>query len=166
MSQTKHVEFDGRLIWAYDESLSVWLAAFVRQVESADDETARRLAPFAGVARSVATIPDIGIELDDLLRDATTLFVDMARRVSKELRDGGPIDLKTLKSIELLDDLPLLVRRRDDETEMDPEPVAEVGDGLVELVGGTMRPPPPGTTWGIGAPGGTTTIGMRDDTRP
>jgi len=45
---------------------------------------------------------------------------------------------------------------------VETEPIAELGEAVIQLLRGTLPPPPPGTWWYFALSGGPQTVAMRD----
>ena len=164
MSRTKAVTFCGRNIWVWDSSLAAWLVTLIDVLTEQPEEVRHRLGALLSEGRVVASIQDIGLDLDRCVpQDDTTMFVGLAAAASERIRAAGPIDWAALSarslSTEDQPDLPPL-GRRGSPTAAD---VASVGDAIVGMFDGSLPVPPAFTWWCIGGPGGRTTIAMRTE---
>lgn len=161
VSKTKSVNFCGRNIWVWDSSLAAWLVTFIDVLAEEPQEVRDRLASLMREGRAVASIADIGLDLDRYVsQDDTTMFVRLATAASERIRAAGPIDWAALSTRSLSNedrpDLPPL-RMRGSPTAAD---VASVGDAIVGMFDGSLPAPPAFTWWCIGGPRGRTTIDM------
>ncbi|NUT45908.1 MAG: hypothetical protein HOV94_01125 [Saccharothrix sp.] len=160
MTGTKAVGLHGTELWAYDASLSLVLAQAVRLVEESSPD--RRPAWWSGVDRELrvhAVITEFHLDLDLGLdagqrEELAQLFDEAAELV----RERGLFTADEAAVWPILDDTPVKFRGADPEP---TAPAAELGHALAQLIRGTLPPPPTGTWWFYGAPGGRRTIGMR-----
>ncbi|GAA0950569.1 hypothetical protein Vau01_042160 [Virgisporangium aurantiacum] len=124
-----------REIWVYDRALSLLLGEVIGTVERLPTE--RQPAWWA-------------THVEDLRVQATVsdLYFDLTDELDAHHHD---------EFARLLEEAAERLRHRGGEPD-DPEPVAELGHALADLIRGTLPEPPAGTLWFYGAPGGRSTI--------
>jgi hypothetical protein len=167
MSKTTPVQFRGRSFWAFDVSLSILLAELIDIAEALGPE--RRPPWLAGALPTLrlhAAVgdllfsPDLGLQ-DGQLDELIALIAEATRR----LRQRRTVTVTAAEAAEwiVLDDQTVLWRPAD---AVDTEPIAELGEAVMQLLQGTLPSPPLGTWWYFGLSGGPQTVAMRDPTSP
>jgi hypothetical protein len=160
MSKTGTVEFGGRGFWAYDVSLSIMLAETVRVGEELPTDQRPSWLPEAlDQLRALAVVPDLGFVIDmnwpiqhvDLL---TVLIAEANRRLTSR----KAITALDVAGWKVLGEETIELRGAE---VVDLAPVVELGQATIQLVEGTLPPPPAGTWWLYGFPGGRQTVTMR-----
>ena len=156
-------------IWAYDAALSVLLAQVIRTVEDMPAEGRPHWwAACEHDLRAQSAISefafDLHLGLDDAQREQFARLLEDAADTLLRRRTVTPEEAAAWR---VLDDLPVIFRGSEPQ---DTQPIAELGQALAELIRDSLPAPPPESLWFYGAPGGRTTIGVRqlgtDDDRP
>lgn len=160
VTATKAVGLHGTEMWVYDASLSLVLAQTVRLVEQSPPD--RRPTWWSGVVRELcvhAVITEFFLDLDLGLtagqREELARLFDAAAELVLE---RGVFTADEAAAWPVLDDTTVRFRGREP---VPTAPAAESGHALARLIRGTLPPPPPGTRWFYGSPGGRRTVAMR-----
>lgn len=156
MSQTKGVQIFERFVWVWDNAHDIVVARMVEAAEGLTGIDAAQIDEW----RLVASISDYAFSLSactDTERVALGIVLSRARAAIEAHGDIVKEDLvgwSVLAGVDVSDGF-LRVERL---------PVAALLDvvaGFEDLVAGRFASDPAGAAWLLGAPGGRTTIGMR-----
>ncbi|SRR6266496_2291937 len=161
MSKTTPVEFRGRGFWAFDVSLSILLAELIDIAEALEPEQRPPwLADVLPQLRIHAVVGDFLFDLDfDLEDEPLDEFIALIAEASRRLRQRRTVTAAEAAEWRVLDDETVLWRSAD---AVDTAPIAELGEAIIQLLQGTLPPPPAGTWWSFGFSGGPGTVAMRD----
>src|SRR5215471_18610028 len=111
MSQTKYVDYIDRGFWAYDVALEVFLKHLIDAAEACDQAETPWLATAISKWRAAASIPDIGLTLDEGWSPAQRLkFVSLADCACARIGERISIPAEEIVSWPLLDDLRIFPR--------------------------------------------------------
>lgn len=158
MSRKKYVAYGDRGFWAYDVALGVFLKHLI-DAAATDDQAGQ---PWLSTAISewvaVASIPDIGLTLDEAWSPAQRHdLVALAESACARLAERESIPAEEVIAWPLLRDLHIHPRGA---TEVLTAPVVELGRAIIALVSGTLPESPTGSTVSLyGTDEGRTTIG-------
>ncbi|GLZ01194.1 hypothetical protein [Actinoplanes sp. NBRC 103695] len=123
----------------------------------------RRPGWWAGSVRELcvaAAISDLGLNLDGWSDEVERQeFATLLEEATDQFGAREPVTAGEAAGWIVLDDLPVIFRG---DQPMDTKPVAELARALADLLRGQLGPPPPGTWWFYGSPGGRSTLRMRD----
>ena len=144
----------------YDAALSVLLAQMIRMVE--DMPAQGRPHWWAACEHDLRIqsaisdfVFDLHLGLDDAQREQLAQLIEGA---ADALLSRQTVTPEEAAGWRVLDDLPVIFRGNEPQ---DTRPVAELGWALAALIRGSLPAPPAQTLWFYGAPGGRTTILMR-----
>jgi hypothetical protein len=159
MSKTKYVGYIDGGFWAYDVALEVFLKHLIDAAEASDQAETPWLSTAISEWRAVASIPDIGLTLNEGWSPEQRLkFVSLADRACAKIGERTSIPAEEVVAWPLLDDLRIFPRGA---TEVLTAPVVELGRATIELISGTLPDPPTGSTaWLYGTDEGRTTLGL------
>lgn len=145
MSQTKYVEYAGRGFWAYDVGLGVFLKHLIDAAESSGDAGMGWLSAAVSSWRAGAGSPDIGLTLDaGWSAEQRQTFVALVEDACARLAKRVSIPAEEIVAWPILDDLRIFPRGA---SEVETDPVIELGRAFIELVSGELPDPPPGKIW-------------------
>ena len=163
MSKTCFVEFDGSGFWAYSDSLAVLLGqAVVVAEELATDRHSAALEDVADQLRTSAVVTDLGLLVDAEWRgDRLDLLMRLIEEANRRLDELERVTASEVRGWTALGDQMIELRR----DTVDTAPVVELGQGVLQLLRGTLQPAPKGTWWFYGVEGGRQTIPMRHTER-
>jgi hypothetical protein len=162
MSKTTTVEFAGRAFWTFAGNLSILLATIVQVAEDMPDEGRPDwlTEPLASV-RISAVITDFGFRLDDGWDgDRLTTFRLLLDQAIERLRVCDMVSAVEAATWNILDGHS--IDWRGAETVNTAGSVA-LGEGIVQLMEGTLPVPPAGTWWIFMPDGERTTVDMHGD---
>ena len=142
MSKTKYVRYADSGFWAYDVALGIFLKHLIDAAEASDPET-----PWLSTAisewRAVASIPDIGLTLNEGWSPQRLKFVSLADCACAKIGERTSIPAEEIVVWPLLDDLRIFPRGA---TEVLTAPVVELGRATIALISGTLPDLPTGST--------------------
>jgi hypothetical protein len=144
VSRSSIIDYRGRTLWVHTEGLQVWLALLVEagsELEARHEPWFRELLEHWKVE---ATVADLGCTLDDAWSvEQEGVVAGLARHVQRHLEPG----IEPRPGWSVLDGHPVAwgVGERNLLLRM-----AEVADGFIHLIDGTLPPDPLGGWWGVG----------------
>ena len=164
MSRTVAIEYRERHFWAFDAALAVWL------IEIVNAATSDRLDEdpwWAGHLRQwrVATVlgANVGHQLPhDWDEQRFAQFLDISRRTIESLRVRRSERGATLAALRGVDGETTCADRYAAQDQVDLEPIAVLGQAILDLVLGQLPQPPAGSWWYFGEGSQPATITMRD----
>ena len=164
MSKTKYVDYGNLGFWSYDVALGVFLKHLIDAAEASDQTATAWLSTAIAEWRAVASVPDIGLTLDEGWSPAERRdFVALAESACARLAERASIPAEEVIAWPLLDDLRIHPRGA---TEVLTAPVVELGRAIIALISGTLPESPTGSTdWLYGTDEGRTTIGRMSTQR-
>lgn len=165
MSKTQAITYKGRSFWAFDAALAVWLGAFIDEAARLGLEREGGWEERLQDWRWVGTVGDIGIDLDELdtTRDMAR-FLQVAAAASRGLRALGTLPGQETVTRVLVDH-PTRAARYGRVQSIDAEPIARLGDAMINLIDGTL-PAAPARTWWLFGSADQGTISMRPEAEP
>jgi hypothetical protein len=156
VSKTKGVQIFERFVWVWDNTLDIVLARMVEAAEGVTGIDPARIDEW----RLVASIGDYGLTLEACTGTERVALGVVLSRARAAIEAHGDIVKNDLVGWSVL--VGVEVSGGFLRTERLPvAALVEVVAALEDLVAGRFEPDPPGGAWILGAPGGRTTIGMR-----
>jgi mannose-6-phosphate isomerase-like protein (cupin superfamily) len=150
MSKHLYVHHQDRGFWVYDVALGILLKFLIDEALARPAEEDRGWLD-AEIAhwRVHAVISDFGLPIPDVWsdhqRDVTS------RTVCQRLAARGTVTAEEAEAWAILDGTGVWTRG---EPTVDVAPLVALGEALIALLEGTLPPPPEGTSWIYGSPGG------------
>jgi hypothetical protein len=163
VSKTRTVTIGGRGFWAYDVSVSLLLAETIRVgMELSHDQQPSWLPEALDKLRTLVIVTDFGVAIDDdWPSQGVDLLVQLINEANRRLAARGSITAAEVAEWKAVGADQVHLRGAE---VVDLSPVVELGQATVQLIHGTLPPPPAGTWWFYGNEGGPRTIGMREPT--
>ena len=153
MSKNKFVSYRGDGFWAYDVAHDILLKHLIDVAKPRADLPGNAWLADAMHQWGIECIQDLGLMVEETWPAAQfTELLEVACRVLKQ-RDGIPAE--EVESWVVLEDIWLCVRG---EKVVLTQPIIELGEAIIALVHGSLPPPPDGTSWSYGWPGGPITF--------
>jgi hypothetical protein len=150
------VEFRDSWFWAFDVSISILLAETAEVAElSLTEDSPQWLPDMIEGLRVSAVDTDSGFVVDDFDEDQVKHLLRWLTEAIHRLRARQRITAEEALRWHVIDGYP--VNWRDDEV-VDTEPIAQLGEAIIQMVEGRLPPAPAGTRWYYGKPESPVTI--------
>jgi hypothetical protein len=150
------VEYLDRWFWVYDVSLSILLAETAEVAESSLTGNSPHWLPDVVEGLRISAVDtDCGFYLDDYTDDQIKHLVNWLLEAVRRLRDRRWVTADEAAQWYLIDGYTVDLR---DANAVPTEPVAQLGETIVQMIEGPLPPAPPGTQWYYGRPGAPVTI--------
>jgi hypothetical protein len=144
MSRTAPIEYDGQMLWAYDESRGIWMKHLIDAiVDIAPD--AWTDAELDGL-RATASLGSAAAWTIELTAEQRPHFLAAARQATDRLAAEDFLSRSEAQTRYMLEDLPL-IRHSGGHELIATAPLVQLGNAVIALVEGTLEPPPPRNAW-------------------